>query len=76
MADTDFVKVPLEGLTSKPYAISLASKIDMEKPMESVSAGDRRASNPARQFNLSVMDSKGNMVRVTESINYFFGSRA
>ena len=74
MADTDFVKVPLEGLTSKPYAISLASKIDMEKPMENVSAGDPSRFESGSTTSLSVMDSKGNMVAITKSINYFFGS--
>ncbi len=74
MADTDFVKVPLEGLTSKPYAISLASKIDMEKPMENASAGDPSRFESGSTTSLSVMDSKGNMVAITKSINYFFGS--
>ena len=74
MADTDFVKVPLEGLTSKPYAISLASKIDMEKPLENVTAGDPSRFESGSTTSLSVMDSKGNMVAITKSINYFFGS--
>ena len=40
MADTDFAEVPLEGLTSKDYAKLLADKIDMNRPIESVEAGD------------------------------------
>ena len=74
MADTDFVKVPLSGLTSKPYAIGLASKIDMAKPMETVAAGDPSRFESGSTTSLSVMDSKGNMVAITKSINYFFGS--
>ena len=74
MADTEFVKVPLSGLTSKAYAKGLAANIDMEKPMESVSAGDPSKYESGSTTSLSVMDKHGNMVAITKSINYFFGS--
>lgn len=74
MADTEFVKVPLSGLTSKAYAKGLAANIDMEKPMESVQAGDPATYESGSTTSLSVMDKKGNMVAITKSINYFFGS--
>lgn len=74
MADTEFVKVPLSGLTSKAYAKGLAANIDMEKPMESVSAGDPTKYESGSTTSLSVMDKNGNMVAITKSINYFFGS--
>ena len=74
MADTEFVKVPLSGLTSKAYAKGLAANIDMEKPMESVSAGDPTKYESGSTTSLSVMDKHGNMVAITKSINYFFGS--
>ena len=75
MADTDFVKgVPLNGLTNKAYAKELASLIDMNKPMESVQAGDPSKFESGSTTSLSVMDREGNMVAITKSINYFFGS--
>ncbi len=74
MADTAFVKVPLAGLTSKAYAKELAAKIDPAKPMASASAGDPSKYESGSTTHLSVMDSAGNMVAVTKSINYFFGS--
>ena len=74
MADTEFVKVPLSGLTSKAYAKGLAANIDMEKPMESVQAGDPSKYESGSTTSLSVMDKNGNMVAITKSINYFFGS--
>lgn len=74
MADTAFVDVPLVGLTSKEYAKTLAEKIDMTKPLESVSAGDPWQYESGSTTHLSVMDKDGNMVAMTKSINYFFGS--
>ncbi len=74
MADTAFVDVPLTGLTSKEYARTLAAKIDPNKPMESVAAGDPWQYESGSTTHLSVMDKEGNMVAITKSINYFFGS--
>lgn len=74
MADTDFVSVPLAGLTSKAYAKELAAKIDLSKPMASATAGDPSKYESGSTTHLSVMDKAGNMVAITKSINYFFGS--
>ncbi len=74
MADTAFVDVPLVGLASKEYAKTLAEKIDMTKPLDSVSAGDPWQYESGSTTHLSVMDKDGNMVAMTKSINYFFGS--
>jgi gamma-glutamyltranspeptidase / glutathione hydrolase len=74
MADTDFVKVPLAGLTSKAYARELFKKIDMAKPMATVEAGDAWKYESGSTTHFSVMDKAGNVVAVTKSINYFFGS--
>lgn len=40
MADTAFVKVPLDGLQSKEYAKELAARIDSDKVGDKVEAGD------------------------------------
>lgn len=74
MADTAFVKVPLAGLTNKAYAKELAAKIDPAKPMASATAGDPSKYESGSTTHLSVMDKQGNMVAITKSINYFFGS--
>lgn len=74
MADTAFVKVPLTGLTSKGYAKELAAKIALDKSMESATAGDPSKFESGSTTSLSVMDKDGNMVAITKSINYFFGS--
>jgi gamma-glutamyltranspeptidase/glutathione hydrolase len=74
MADADFVKVPLAGLANKAYAKELYGKIDMTKPMAGASAGDPARYESGSTTSLSVMDKAGNMVTITKSINYFFGS--
>ncbi|TFG84143.1 MAG: gamma-glutamyltransferase, partial [Spirochaetales bacterium] len=74
MADADFVKVPLAGLTSKAYAKQLAAKISMSAAMGSASADDPTKFESGSTTSFAVMDKAGNMVAVTKSINYFFGS--
>jgi gamma-glutamyltranspeptidase/glutathione hydrolase len=90
MADTDFVNVPLEGLTSKDYARELFARFNPNEAMISGEAGDptRFESNPAifqssasspgmeshSTTSFSIMDRAGNTVTVTVTINFLFGS--
>ncbi|MCX7028224.1 MAG: gamma-glutamyltransferase [Spirochaetes bacterium] len=75
MADTAFVKVPLEGLTSKDYAKELAAKISLDKAIPlPVGPGNPSKYESGSTTSFSVMDKEGNMVACTKSINYFFGS--
>ncbi|MDR1978781.1 MAG: gamma-glutamyltransferase [Synergistaceae bacterium] len=88
MADTAFANVPLQGLTSKEYAKTLADGIG-EKAKTEISYGDpfafqsgeKQSYAPAGEHNahqstthFSVLDKEGNMVGWTWTINYFFGS--
>ena len=74
MADSDIVSVPLEGLTSKAYAKELFTKFDASKAMPNATPGDPARYQSGSTTSFSVMDKAGNMVTVTKSINYFFGS--
>ena len=74
MGDTAYVKVPLKGLTSKEYAKELTSKINPEKAGAGIKAGDPSKYESGSTTHFSVMDKEGNMVAVTQTINYFFGS--
>ncbi len=74
MADTDFITVPLEGITSKAYARERAKEISLTGPMPTVIAGDAWANQTGSTTHLSVADKEGNMVAITKSINSFFGS--
>ena len=75
MADTDFVKVPIAGLISKKYAEELRKGISLETAGKGIPAG-----NPlpfvgsGGTSHLSVIDRQGNIVALTQTINYFFGS--
>jgi gamma-glutamyltranspeptidase/glutathione hydrolase len=75
MADTDFVKVPVAGLISKKYAEGLRKGIRMEAVGSKIPAG-----NPlpfvgsGGTSHLSVIDKQGNIVALTQTINFFFGS--
>jgi gamma-glutamyltranspeptidase / glutathione hydrolase len=75
MADTDFVKVPIAGLISKQYAEELRKGISMDAAGSKIPAG-----NPlpfvgsGATSHLSVIDKQGNIVALTQTINFFFGS--
>jgi gamma-glutamyltranspeptidase/glutathione hydrolase len=75
MADTDFVKVPIAGLISKKYADELRKGISMDAVGSKIPAG-----NPlpfvgsGGTSHLSVIDKQGNIVALTQTINFFFGS--
>ncbi|MEG0584524.1 MAG: gamma-glutamyltransferase [Cetobacterium sp.] len=73
MGDTDFVKVPLGGITSKSYAKNIINKIDLTK------ANTHEPHNPWQYehedtTHFSIADKAGNMVAVTKTINGYFGS--
>ncbi|WMJ84018.1 gamma-glutamyltransferase [Oscillospiraceae bacterium LTW-04] len=72
-ADTDFRDVPLNGLTSKAYAADLAAKIDMDKA-QLFEHGDAWSYESPQTTHYSIMDKEGNIVAVTKTINYVFGS--
>ena len=75
MADPAFAKdIPLEGLTSKEYAKSLADQIDVSNPKLEIPAGEPGIFEHQSTTHLSVIDAEGNAVALSQTINYFFGS--
>ncbi len=74
MGDPNYVDVPTNGLISKEYAAKLAAKIDMEKAQE-FTADDPWAYEGNDTQHLSVADKDGNMIGITMSINYYWGSQ-
>ncbi|MEF9894583.1 MAG: gamma-glutamyltransferase [Clostridia bacterium] len=73
MGDPHYVDVPIKGLTDKDYAKKLAAKIDLDKA-QSYEADDPWAFEGDHTTHLSVADKHGNMVAITKSLNYYFGS--
>ena len=85
LADTDFAEVPVAGLISKDYAAAVAAGVNREKATASASLDSpdpRRfgasAANVRHESDntthLSVMDSAGNAVALTTTLNDSFGS--
>jgi len=76
LGDTDFVTVPLKGITAKEYAKELAKSIDIDKATVSKTLG---AGNPVpyesnETTHFSIVDKWGNAVSNTYTINFSYGS--
>ena len=76
LGDPDFVRVPLEGLTSKRYADRLAAGIDpaRARPASEIRPGTPQAYESGQTTHFSVVDAAGNAVAVTYTLNTNFGS--
>ena len=74
MGDSDFVDVPIKGLTSKQYAREQFERIDMNTVMDGPANGDPWTLDSGSTTHFSVVDRHGNMVAYTKTINHFFAS--
>ncbi|UCE90546.1 MAG: gamma-glutamyltransferase [Pseudomonadota bacterium] len=75
LGDMDFVQVPLRRLTSRDYAAGLRATIRLDRASASKELRPV-APQPAGQHttHLSILDTEGNRVAATLSINYPFGA--
>jgi gamma-glutamyltranspeptidase/glutathione hydrolase len=74
MGDSDFIEVPLKGLTSKQYAREQFARIDMNSVMDHAVPGEPAILESGSTTHFSVVDRHGNMVAYTKTINHFFAS--
>ncbi|HSP14561.1 MAG TPA: gamma-glutamyltransferase [Thermoanaerobaculia bacterium] len=76
LGDTDFVKVPMAGLTSRAYAEQRAKSIDPAHASNSkdVGAGDPAPYESSETTHFTIIDSEGNVVTNTYTLNDSFGS--
>ncbi|WP_277811993.1 gamma-glutamyltransferase [Chromohalobacter canadensis] len=76
LGDTDFVDVPLEGITSKAYADELREQIDMRRatPSDAIAAGDPLPYESNETTHFSIADDNGLAVSNTYTINFSYGS--
>jgi gamma-glutamyltranspeptidase/glutathione hydrolase len=73
--DPDFVDVPVERLTHPFYAAGQRTSIRLDRAMPSDALPSVKGPEPGRQTtHFSIIDSEGNRVAGTLSINFFFGS--
>lgn len=77
LGDPAFVKVPMEQLTSKAYAKTLAATIDDARATTTTSL-EPRMTQPVREpehtTHYAVVDAKGNAVSTTTTLNNSWGS--
>lgn len=76
MGDADFVKVPIAGLTDKTYAARLRDTINPERASssEQVKAGKPAGYESDETTHFTVVDSEGNAVANTYTLNNSYGS--
>ncbi len=76
LGDTDFYKVPLEGLISKKYAADRAKLIKLRKANKdsAIKAGEPGDYESPSTTHYSVADAEGNVVSVTYTLGSDFGS--
>ena len=75
LGDPDAVKVPIEGLMSKKYAEALRAAIDPQhaKPSNEIRAGEAPTFDHANTTHYSIVDSDGNAVANTYTLNLNYG---
>ena len=74
IADPDFVRVPLEQLTSKAYARSLRALIDPARHTPTQTLTSRTPREGSNTTHYSIVDARGNAVATTTTINELYGS--
>jgi len=76
LGDSDFVDVPLDGITSKKYATALGAGIDPNFASNSkdILPGDPVGIESNETTHFSIVDKFGNAVANTYTINFSYGS--
>jgi gamma-glutamyltranspeptidase/glutathione hydrolase len=76
LGDSDFVDVPLEGITSKKYAAFLRAEIDPNFASNSkeIMPGNPKNFESNETTHFSIVDKFGNAVANTYTINFSYGS--
>jgi len=76
LGDTDFVKVPVNGLISRKYAEERAKTIDPTRATSSkeLAAGDPAPYESFETTHFTIVDDAGNVVTNTYTLNDLFGS--
>ncbi|OYX17118.1 MAG: gamma-glutamyltransferase [Sphingomonadales bacterium 32-67-7] len=76
LGDTDFVRVPLRGFTSKSFAAERAKNVSLERASRRADqpAGDPWAHESPNTTHFSVVDDQGNAVSFTYTLGADFGS--
>ncbi len=76
LGDSDFVEVPIAWLTSQSYARQLAAKINLNQatPSQNIAPGNLQSQESNETTHYSIVDSYGNAVSNTYTLNFSYGS--
>jgi gamma-glutamyltranspeptidase/glutathione hydrolase len=76
MGDTDFVRVPIQGLIEKSYAARLRATINMQRASKSeeIRGGGPTGYEPSETTHFTIIDRDGNAVANTYTLNDDYGS--
>lgn len=75
LGDPDFARIPVDTMLSPVYLSEVRDSMLMDTVLPKLTALDSiRAFGPGNTTHLVVADKDGNLVSLTQSINYFFGS--
>lgn len=74
LGDADFADVPVARLVSRDHARELASRVDFKQTQPTKSYGRFAPVNDSGTTHFSVIDSEGNAVACTETVNTEYGS--
>jgi gamma-glutamyltranspeptidase/glutathione hydrolase len=76
MGDTDFVRVPINGLIDKAYAARLRATINPERASKSqeIRGGEPAGYEPSETTHFTIVDHDGNAVANTYTLNDDYGS--
>lgn len=76
IGDPDFVKVPISGLLDPEYLAKRRASIDPERatPSDDINPGHPAGSESLETTHFSIVDSEGNAVAVTYTLNGGFGN--
>jgi len=76
LGDMDFVRVPINTLTSKKYAQKIRKNIkaNYATPSDNISAGKLSRYEGKHTTHFSIVDKEGNAVSCTTTLNSYFGS--
>jgi len=74
LGDPDFIKNPVEKLTSKDYAAEIRTRINPYRATESASLSPPNFSESNETTHYSIIDKEGNAVAVTYTLNGAFGT--
>lgn len=72
--DTEFVNVPVDGITSKAYAKELVKQLDSKKSKKYIAGNPWAWDGSKDTTHYSIVDKEGNIVAVTKTVNNVFAS--